>query len=82
MLQVLPGNQDATQILEKARQKKNAQPQFEVARQRAIAALDGQRTSEARAALDKMRSLDPEHPAVALLDRRLSGPGPGGRRGR
>jgi tetratricopeptide (TPR) repeat protein len=72
VLQVLPGNQDATQILEKARQKKNAQPQFEVARQRAIAALDGKRTSEARAALDKMRSLDPEHPAVALLDRRLA----------
>ncbi len=76
VLQVLPGNQDATQILEKARQKKNAQPQFEVARQRAIAALDGQRTSEARAALDKMRSLDPEHPAVALLDRRLAAPAP------
>jgi tetratricopeptide (TPR) repeat protein len=76
VLQVLPGNQDATQILEKARQKKNAQPQFEVARQRAIAALDGRRTSEARAALDKMRSLDPEHPAVALLDRRLAAPAP------
>ncbi|HVQ54694.1 MAG TPA: tetratricopeptide repeat protein [Thermoanaerobaculia bacterium] len=76
VLQVLPGNQDATQILEKARQKKNAQPQFEVARQRAIAALDGQRPTEARAALDKMRSLDPEHPAVALLDRRLAAPAP------
>ena len=76
VLQVLPGNQDAKQILEKARQKKGAQPQFEVARQRAIAALDGRRTSEARAALDKMRSLDPEHPAVALLDRRLAAPAP------
>ena len=76
VLQVLRGNQDATQILEKARQKKNAQPQFEVARQRAIAALDGRRTSEARAALQKMRSLDPEHPAVALLDRRLAAPAP------
>jgi tetratricopeptide (TPR) repeat protein len=76
VLQVLPGNQDAAQILEKARQKKSAQPQFEVARQRAIAALDGHRASEARAALDKMRSLDPEHPAVALLDRRLAAPAP------
>ncbi len=76
VLQVLPGNQDATQILEKARQKKSAQPQFEVARQRAIAALDGRRTSEARAALEKMRSLDPEHPAVALLERRLAAPAP------
>ena len=76
VLQVLPGNQDATQILENARQKKSAQPQFEVARQRAISALDGRRTSEARAALEKMRSLDPEHPAVALLDRRLAAPAP------
>jgi tetratricopeptide (TPR) repeat protein len=72
VLQVLPGSQDATLILEKARQKKTAQPQFEVARQRAIAALDGRRSSEARAALDKMQSLDPEHPAVALLERRLT----------
>ena len=35
VLQALPGNQDATEILRKAREKKNAQPQFEVARQRA-----------------------------------------------
>ncbi len=73
-LQALPGNQDATQILGKAREKKNAQPQFEVARQRAIAALDGKRLGEARAALEKMRLLDAEHPAVALLDRRLAAP--------
>ncbi len=76
VLQVLPGNQDANEILGKAREKKNAQPQFEVARQRAIAALDGHRMTEARAALDKMRSLDAEHPAVALLDRRLAAPPP------
>lgn len=72
VLQVLPGNQDATQILEKARQKKNAAPQFEIARQRALGALDAQRPAEARAALDKMRSLDAEHPAVALLERKLA----------
>jgi tetratricopeptide (TPR) repeat protein len=71
VLKVLPGNRNAMEILEKARQKKSAQPQFEVARQRAMAALDGHRMSEARAALDKMRSLDAEHPAVALLERRL-----------
>lgn len=76
VLQVLPGNQDATQILEKARQKKNAAPQFEVARQRAIGALDAQRPTEARAALEKMRSLDAEHPAVALLERKLAPPPP------
>src|SRR5262245_29220592 len=72
VLKVLPGNQDAGAILEQARQRKNAQPQFEAARQRAIAALDGQRPAEARASLDKMRLLDPEHPAVALLERKLS----------
>lgn len=72
VLRVLPGNHNAMEILEKARQKKNAQPQFEVARQRAMAALDGHRMSEAKAALEKMRSLDAEHPAVALLERRLT----------
>jgi len=76
VLQALPGNHDANEILTKAREKKNAQPQFEVARQRAIAALDGHRMGEARAALEKMRALDPEHPAVSLLDRRLAAPAP------
>jgi len=74
VLQALPGNQDATEIMRKARERKNAQPQFEVARQRAIAALDGHRDGEARAALEKMRTLDAEHPAVALLERRLARP--------
>ncbi len=74
VLQVLPGNRDASEILGKARERKNAQPQFEVARQRAIAALDARRDGEARAALEKMRSLDADHPAVALLERRLSRP--------
>ena len=74
VLQVLPGNQDASEILRKARERKGAQPQFEAARQRAIAALDGQRTGEAQAALEKMRSLDADHPAVALLERRLAKP--------
>ncbi len=76
VLQVLPGNQNAAEILRSAREKKNAQPQFEVARQRAIAALEGKRIGEARAALEKMRSLDAEHPAVALLDRKLAAPEP------
>ncbi|HKD17249.1 MAG TPA: tetratricopeptide repeat protein, partial [Thermoanaerobaculia bacterium] len=76
VLQALPGNKDATEILRKAREKKNAQPQFEIARQRAIAALEGHRDGEARAALEKMKSLDPEHPAVALLDRKLAAAAP------
>jgi tetratricopeptide (TPR) repeat protein len=74
VLKVLPGNQDAGAILEGARHRKNAQPQLEAMRQRAMAALDGGRNAEARAALDKMRMLDPEHPGVALLERRIATP--------
>ncbi len=73
VLQALPGNRDASAILEKARQRKNAGPQLEVARQRAMIALESQRPAEARAALEKMRSIDPDHPSVALLERRLAG---------
>ncbi|MEP6993775.1 MAG: hypothetical protein ABI968_04560 [Acidobacteriota bacterium] len=76
VLKVLPGNHNAMEILEKARQKKNAEPQFEVARQRALAALDGHRMNEAHSAWEKMRSLDSEHPAVAVLERRLNATAP------
>jgi tetratricopeptide (TPR) repeat protein len=72
VLQALPGNRDAQAILDKARQRKDAGPQVEVARQRAMMALDGNRPAEARAALDRMRSIDPDHPSVALLERRLA----------
>src|SRR6185369_6889120 len=72
----LPGNQNAAEIREKAVRKKAAQPQFEVARQRAIAALDAQRPAEAKSALASMRALDAEHPAVALLERRLAAAAP------
>jgi tetratricopeptide (TPR) repeat protein len=71
VLQVLPGNQNAVEIRDKALRKKNAEPQFEVARQRALAALESHRPAEAQSALQQMRSLDPEHPAVALLERKL-----------
>ncbi len=72
VLQALPGNRDAAAILEKARRRKEAGPQLEATRQRAMMALEGQRPAEARAALEKMRSIDPDHPSVALLERRLS----------
>ena len=71
VLAVLPGNQDATEILEQANAKKAAQPVFDASRQRAIAALDGHRQDEARVELERMRQLDPDHPAVALLERRI-----------
>jgi tetratricopeptide (TPR) repeat protein len=74
VLRVLPGNPHATEILQKARQRRDAAPQFDAARQRALAALDAGQRAEARAALERMRSLDAEHPAVALLERRLAAP--------
>jgi tetratricopeptide (TPR) repeat protein len=74
VLRALPGNPHATEILQKARQRRDAAPQFDAARQRALAALDTGQRAEARAALEKMRSLDAEHPAVALLERRIDAP--------
>jgi tetratricopeptide (TPR) repeat protein len=72
VLAVLPGNQDALEILDQAKAKKAAQPVFDASRQRALAALDAHRQDDAAVELDKMRQLDPDHPAVALLERRLS----------
>ncbi len=72
VVQALPGNRDAQAILDKARQRKDSGPQFEVARQRAMMALDGNRPGEAKAALDRMRSIDPDHPSVALLETRVA----------
>lgn len=71
VLEVLPRNQDALEIRDQARAKKAAQPVFDASRLRAVAALDGRRLEEARAELERMRELDPDHPAVALLERRI-----------
>ena len=71
VLTVLPGNQDAVEILEKARRKKAAQPQVEGAKQKAIAALQTNRLDEARVELERMKALDPDHPAVALLESKV-----------
>lgn len=68
VLEVLPGNQDAIEILEKARRKKAAQPQVEIAKQAAVAALQAKDMAGARAELERMKALDPDHPAVALLE--------------
>jgi tetratricopeptide (TPR) repeat protein len=75
VLHVLPGNQDALEILDKSERKKAAQPVFDGSRQRALAALAADRKEDARKELDQMKSLDPDHPAVALLERRI-GPAP------
>ncbi|MDQ2980167.1 MAG: hypothetical protein M3R62_13200, partial [Acidobacteriota bacterium] len=71
VLDVLPGNRDATEILEKAARKKSSQPIFDASRERALAALEANRKDDARVELDKMKGLDPDHPAVALLERRI-----------
>jgi tetratricopeptide (TPR) repeat protein len=72
VLQALPGNRDAGAILEKARQRRDAGPQLEGARQRALMALDAHRVAEARAALEKMRTIDADHPSIALLESRIA----------
>ena len=70
-LDLLPGNEHAREILEQASAKKAAGPGFDAARKRAIAALDGKQPEAARSELAQMRQLDPDHPAVALLERRI-----------
>ncbi len=72
VLQALPGNRDATAILTKAKQRRDAGPQLDAARQRAMMALESRQPAEARAALEKIRSIDPDHPSVALLESRLA----------
>ena len=71
VLAVLPGNQAAREILQKARQKKESQPQFDGARQRALEALEGGKPAEARQELEAMRRLDAEHPTIPLLERKI-----------
>lgn len=76
VLQVLPGNQDAVEILEKAHRKKAAQPQVEAFKEKAIAALGANRLDDARIELERMKALDPDHPAVALLEPKLGAKAP------
>ena len=69
----LPGNNDAREILEKAKRKKDLQPHVENFRQRALFALESGQTDEAQLNFERMRSLDPEHPEVEKLAARLAG---------
>jgi hypothetical protein len=72
VLAVLPGNRDALEILDKAASKKSAQPLFDASRQRGLAALEAGKLDDAKQELDRMRGLDPDHPAVGLLERKIS----------
>src|SRR5262245_20972641 len=71
VLTALPGNVHAADLIERSKHKKKVQGDFEASRTRALAFLDGRRYPEAAVELEKMRSLDEEHPAVSLLERRL-----------
>ena len=66
-----PGNAHATDLLEKARRLKQTQADFETARGRALQFLETKRFADAAAELERMRAIDPDHPAVSLLERRL-----------
>jgi len=72
VLTALPGNVHATELIEKSKKLKEAAADFEGARTRALALLEARRYPDAFRELGRMRALDPEHPAVALLERRLS----------
>lgn len=75
VLAALPGNNDAREILEKARRKRDLQPHVENFRQRSLFALESGQVEEARLNFDRMRNLDPEHPEVEKLAARLEGIG-------
>lgn len=72
VLTALPGNVHATDLVEKARRKKEAQGEFEASRSRALSLLEARRHKDAGLELERMRSLDAEHPAVSLLERRIA----------
>jgi tetratricopeptide (TPR) repeat protein len=71
-LTLLPGNKDALAMIEKAAGRKATQPLIESTRVRAEEALAGGQLSKARLEVERMRSIDPGHPAIALLERRMN----------
>jgi tetratricopeptide (TPR) repeat protein len=75
VLTALPGNVHAAELIEKARRRKEVQSDFEASRSRALALLEARRHKDASIELDRMRELDPEHPAVVLLERRIADAG-------
>jgi tetratricopeptide (TPR) repeat protein len=72
VLSVLPGNGDAREILEKATRKRDLQPHIENFRQRTLFALESGQKEEARLNLERLKSLDPEHPEIEPLSARIA----------
>ena len=75
VLTALPGNVHAAELIEKSKKRKEAAADFEGARTRALALLEARRYPDASRELGRMRALDPDHPAVSLLERRLKDAG-------
>ena len=71
-LALLPGNTEALALIEKAAGRKATQPLIESARARAEQDIAEGRLPEARLGVERMRAIDPEAPAIAALERRLS----------
>lgn len=71
-LTLLPGNKDALALIEKAAGKKATQPLIESTRVRAEEALTEGRLSEARLEVERLRAIDPGHPAIVSLEQRLN----------
>lgn len=71
-LAIAPTNADARGVLDKARWKRDLQPHLENFHQRALFALEAGQMDEARLNVDRVRNLDPDHPALPELEKRLS----------
>lgn len=71
VLAAQPGNPEAEEILEKAVGRKASQPLFDAVHQKADGALGEGRPADAKKELERMRQLDPGHPAIALLENRI-----------
>lgn len=76
LLTLQPGNKDALALIERAGARKATRPLIESSLARAEQALDDGQVSEARLEVERMRAMDPEHPAIAPLERRLSDAAP------
>jgi tetratricopeptide (TPR) repeat protein len=78
-LALLPGNAEALALIEKAAGRKATEPLIESTRARAEQDLTEGRLTEARLGVERMRAIDPDAPAIAALEHRLSAaPSPAG----
>src|SRR5262245_21094808 len=69
---VKPGSAEALSIIQKAAGRKATQPLVESSRATADRALADGRLADARSEVERIRSLDADHPTIALLESRLA----------